>query len=144
MKVHEVGMEEFFSEVYQLQFQNQDIKEAMDLGYKGVQEAYEASKLEWARFYLIKHRKKVLATILEQRDGNLVYFTTVDLPGQNMRRYVKVMDKLSSDVIKCRDVLFVTVISWYEEAKHFLRLAGFRRYHINNKYEVWYKDGQQD
>ena len=144
MKVHNVDFEEFFYTVKDLQWQNQDIKESWDLGYKSPYDAFDKANSAWARFYLIKHKGKVLSAIMELRDGNMVYYTTVDLPGSNMRRYVKLMKKLSSDVIKYRDVLFVEVASWYKEAQHFLKLSGFRVYHYSATYQVWYKDGKQD
>ena len=144
MKVHTVDFEEFFAVVGNLQWQNTDIKESWDLGYKSPYDAFDKANSAWARFYLIKHRGKVLSAIMEQRDGNLVYFTTVDLPGSNLRRYVKVMRELSNKTIKCRDVIFVEVASWYKQAKKLLKLSGFKKYHITNKYEVWYKDGKQN
>jgi hypothetical protein len=144
MKLHKVDFEEFFYTIKDLQWQNQDIKESWDLGYKSPEDAFDKAKSAWARFYLVKHRKKVLSAIMEQRDGNFIYFTTVDLPGSNMRRYLRIMLKLVKDVIKCRDVLFVDVASWYVDAKRFLRLMKFKPYHITNKYETWYRDGKQN
>ena len=144
MKIHQVEFEEFFYTIKDLKWQNQDIKESWDLGYKSPYDAYDKANSAWARFYLIKHRKKVLSAIMELRDGNLIYFTTVDLPTHNIRRYVKLMRQLSDKTIKCKDVLFVEVASWYKEAKKFLKLAGFRQYHITPKYETWYKDGKQN
>jgi hypothetical protein len=144
MKLEEVGFEEFFGTIKDLQWQNQDIKESWDLGYKSPEDAFDKANTAWARFYLVKHRKDVLSATIEQRDGNLVYFTTTNLPKYNIRRYVKIMRTLSNKIIKCRDVLFVDVASWYVEAKKFLRLTGFRPYHITARYEVWCKDGKQN
>ena len=144
MKIEQVEFEEFFGTIKDLQWQNQDIKESWDLGYKSPYDAFDRANSAWARFYLIRHRKAVLSAIMEQRDGNLIYFTTTDLPNHNMHRYVHLMKQLSDKVIKCRDVLFVTVINWYKPAQRFIRLAGFRKYHISNDYTVWCKDGQQN
>ena len=142
MKIHTVEFEEFFATVQNLQWQNKDIKESWDLGYKSPYDAFNSANTDWARFYLVKHRGKVLSAILEQRDGILIYFTTVDLPGSNIRRYIRLMRKLSDDIIDCRDVLFVTVAPWYDEAKRFLRMMGFLVYHQSATYQEWYKHGK--
>jgi hypothetical protein len=142
MKTRMVEFEEFFATVKNLKWQNQDIKESWDLGYKSPYDAFDKANTAWARFYLIEDEGVVLSAILEQRDGTLIYFTTKALQGANLRKYLREMIALSDKVIECRDVLFVTVASWYIEARKFLRAAGFRRYHIESRYEVWGKDGK--
>ena len=142
MKLITVDFEEFFATVQNLQWQNQDIKESWDLGYKSPYDAFDKANSAWARFYLIKHRRTVLGAIMEQRNGSFVYFTTIDLQGSNIHAYIRLIKRLSDRIIKHRDVLFVDVASWYQEAKHTLKLVGFKPYHITARYEVWYKDGK--
>jgi len=144
MIVNTVEFEEFFATVKNLRYQNQDIKESWDLGYKSPYDAFDKANADWARFYLIEDKEAVICAIMEQRDGNLIYFTTVDLRSSNIVEYTKTMRKLSDKTIECRDVLFVEVAQWYNEAKRFLRMTGFKPFHIQAEYEVWYKDGKQN
>lgn len=144
MKIKEVSFEEFFATIKDIKWQNSDIKESWDLGYKSPYDAYDKANSHWARFYIGKASGTVISAIMEQRDGNIVYFTTVDFPNINMVKYIKILRKLTNKIIRCRDVLFVDVASWYRPAKRLLKLVGFRKYHITDKYEVWVKDGKQN
>ena len=145
MQVIQLNSEEFFEIIKELDWQNQDIKESWGLGYKSPEDAFKRANTSWARFYIVKHRTKVLTAILEQRDGHTINFTTTDLPSHNIARYIKLMTKLSDKIIKHRDVLFVEVAPWYTGAKRLLRLTGFRVLHKSADYERWYKDnGKQD
>jgi len=137
VKIQQVNREEFFDTIYSVQYQNSDILEAMQLGYKSVQDAYEASELPWARFYTIYNNKDVLGTILEQRDGVLVFYTTTKLHGSNIRSFVKELKKLVNDVTSCRDVVYTVVLDWHKDGQKLLRTVGFRQYKIYNNKSIW-------
>ncbi len=140
MYVLKVNWNDFIDVVEGLQYQNQDVLEVKQFGFKSVEDAYRKAQLPWARFYLIEDDGVILATILEQRDGVLTFFTTVDLPGKDMKAFTKLVRKLADEVTKCREVLFVRVASWYKPAKALLRLSGFRKYTIHNHSEIWVKE----
>ncbi len=140
MEILKVGWNDFIEVVEGLQYQNQDIIEVKQFGFKSVEDAYRKAQLPWARFYLIEDNGVILATILEQRDGVLTFFTTVDLPGKNMIEFSNILWKLADEVTACREVLFIRVASWYKPAKALLRLSGFRKHVIHNHTEIWIKE----
>ena len=142
MRIRTVEFEEFFATVKNLQYQNTDIKESWDLGYKSPYDAFERANSDWARFYMVKDRNVVVCAIMEQRNGTLIYFTTVDLLDSNFITYTKIIKKLLDDAIATRGVMFVEVANWYVKAKKFMKLLGLKPYHIKPRYQVWYKDGE--
>ena len=140
MEILKVNWNDFIDIVEGLQYQNQDVLEVKQFGFKSVEDAYRKAQLPWARFYLIEDDGVILATILEQRDGVLTFFTTVDIKGRDMKAFTKLVRDLADEVTKCREVLFVRVASWYKPAKTLLRLSGFRKYTIHNHSEIWVKE----
>jgi len=144
MKTHQVSIEEFYEVIPTLKFDPLATKEVLDLGFKSVEDAYMSANKAWARFYLVKHYGKVIAPILEQRDGNLVFFTTQYMKPKYTKLYIKEMRHISNSVIRKRGVLFVTVARWYKQAQKFLKIVGFKPHIITPRYEVWYKDGKQN
>jgi len=145
MVYNEVDYDTFMGIVDKVQYQNQDILEAMEFGYKNIPDAYMKAEHAWCRYWVISHEDKVLTTILEGRDGVLTYFTTTDLPGSNIRRYVKVLKKLVTKVTKCREVVFVKVVIWHKPALALLRTVGFRKYILENHNSIWvYEYGKQN
>ncbi len=145
MEIVRINNKQFFDTIENLQYQNQDIREAMDFGYKDVQDAYKHAELPWARFYLVKDKRKVLATILEQRDGVLFVYTTVDLPGSNIRGFVNVVKRLLNDTIKCKDVVYVMHARWHKPGMKLLKVLGFYEYKVYNHKSIWVKDnGKQN
>ncbi len=86
MEILKVNWNDFIEVVEGLQYQNQDVIEVRQFGFKSVEDAYRKAQLPWGRFYLIEDNGVILATILEQRDGVLTFFTTVDLKGKNMQK----------------------------------------------------------
>ena len=145
MIYREIKNYEFFELIENLTYQNQDIIEAKEFGFDSVQDAFWKAERSYARFWTISHKETVLATILEQRDGTLTFFTTVDLPTHSMRRFVKVLRKLVIKVTKCREAVFVRVASWYKPAQTLLRTVGFKPMVLENHYSIWvYEYGKQD
>jgi len=140
MIVKRLNEKEFFDIVDNLQYQNQDILEAIELGYKGVQDAYKQAELPWARFYMVKDKKDVLCTILEQRDGVLFVYTTTKLPGSNIRGFVKVLKKLLDKTVACKDVVYTTHVKWHKAGEKLLRVLGFRMHHVMNTKAIWVKE----
>ena len=140
MIVLKVNSKEFFEAVDNATYQNQDILEAMEFGYKGVQDAYRQAELPWARFYLVYNGKKLLASILEQRDGVLFVYTTTKLPGSNIRVFVKKLKHLLDNTVKCKDVVYTTHVRWHEPGKKLLKLLGFYEHKIYNHRSIWVKE----
>jgi len=140
MKAIRVSKKEFFDTIGDLRYQNQDIAEAIDFGYKSVQDAYRDAEIPWARFYVVKHRTKVLSTIMEQRDGVILVYTTVDLPGSNIRRYVKVVKKLLEDTVSCKDVVYTLHARFHTDGLKLLKLLGFYEWKVYNYNSVWVKE----
>ncbi len=138
--IERVDYNEFIDIVSTQQYQNQDILEAMEDGFKGIQEAYEAAERPWARFYVFKQNKDVLATAMEQRDGVVLFFTTVKLPESNLRVFRKELMQLTDDIVACKDVIYIKVVSWHKAGQRLLRSVGFKPYTINNKYQIWIKE----
>ena len=136
---------EFMELVNKAEFQNQDILEAWEFGYKDIPDAYIKAQHAWCRYWVISHEDKVLTLILEARDGTLTFFTTTNLPGNNIRRYVKILKKLVIKVTKCREVVFVKVATWHKPAIALLRTVGFKQYIIHNHNSIWvYEYGKQN
>jgi hypothetical protein len=145
MKIVRSNWNDFIEVVQKQKYQNQDIIEATQLGYKSIEDAYRSSELAWARFYIIMDKEAVIATILEQRDGVFTLFTTTNLPSCNIRDYIRTIRELSDEVVKCRDVVFTQVVSWYKPAMRILKLAGFRPHIKYNRRQIWVKEhGKQE
>ncbi len=137
MIIRTVEYLEFIEAVENSTFQNQDIIEVKQFGFKSVLEAFKGAELPWARFYLVEDKGAVLAAILEQRDGVVTFFTTTSLPGSDIRSFVKTVKDLTNSVLVGRNVLFIRVASWYKPAKALLRSIGFKAHTIRNQYEIW-------
>jgi hypothetical protein len=141
----EDSIEEFFGLIDTLTYQNEDILEAIDFGFDSVQDAFKEAERHYSRLWTIAHEGTVLTTILEQRDGTLVFFSTEELKGRSIRRYVKVLRKLVRHVTKCREVVFVRVAAWYKPAQKLLKTVGFKPMVLENHYSIWvYEYGKQD
>ncbi len=140
MIIDKVEYTEFFEAVSKATYQNQDILEAKEFGYKSVEHAFKRSELPWARFYLVRDNEEVLATIIEQRDGVLTFFTTTSLKGSNIREFIRLLRELSDTIIECRDVLFVRVATWHKSGLALLRTVGFKPRIINNNFQIWIKE----
>ncbi len=140
MQVIRLEKNEFLELIDTLHYQNQDIAEAMEFGYKNVQDAYKEAEMPWARFYMVEHRKKVLATIMEQRDGVILVYTTVDLPGSNLRRYVKVVKRLLDKTTNCKDVVYTLHANFHKDGIKMLKLLGFYEWKVYNYNSVWVKE----
>ena len=137
MKAIQVSEEQFFKMADKVQFQNADIKEAIDFGYENVQDAFRNQDLPWARYWVIKKRREVMAMILEQRDGVISMFTTTKLPGSNLIAFIHALRKLVIQVTRCCTVVFVRVASWHKPGITVLRLVGFHPYEITNHSQIW-------
>ena len=144
MRVENVQVDEFIELVSNVRFQEDDILEAKDYGFNSVLEAYQNAEHAWARYWVVYDGDKVITLILEERDGNLVYFTTTDLPNSSSRTYVKLMRTLVDNVTECREVVFVRTARWHKKAIALNRIVGFREMTISNHYSIWvYEYGKQ-
>jgi aldehyde:ferredoxin oxidoreductase len=144
MRIETVSVDKFMKLVNNVQFQNEDIREAVGYGFKDVPEAFIKAEHAWARYWVVYDIDKVITLILEARDGNLTYFTTTDLPTSNIVTYIKLMKNLVNDVTKCREVVFVRTARWYKKAISLNKVIGFKEMIITNNYSIWvYEYGKQ-
>lgn len=140
MKLIQYELLEFLSIVKEQKYNAKDTIEAKQFGHKSVQDAFRDAELAWARFYTVEDNGVVLAAILEQRDGNIIMFTTQHLKTANIREYIKILTKLGDDIIEHRDVIFIRVAGWYKEAQRLLKCCGLKPYIIENRMQIWVKE----
>ena len=145
MQIRRSNWNDFIEVVQKQTYQNQDILEARQFGYKSIEDAFKDAELPWARFYIVEDRKGILATILEQRDGVIILFTTTNLQKSNLREYIRTVKKLGDDIVECRDVIFIQVASWHKPALRLLKLTGFEPHIKHNHIQIWVKEnGKQN
>ena len=130
--------QEFLSVVCTLEYKDGDEAEAKELGYPSVSFLYHNTFMPYMRYFIIEDNdKKVLATIVLRRDGNIEYFITKDVTTNKVPSLVKTVKALADEVTAKLDVIFTTTLNSYEGAIEFNKLAGFNIIAINGKFSTW-------
>lgn len=136
MRILRVDRDRFFKKAKEIQYRNQDIREAFMLGCpKGVVQCFENANHHAAKYFIgYEDRKPKLAIIL-QRDGYLVFFIS-----KNIKRkiaLIKALKKIANRITKRCGAIYTRTANWYKEANRLNELIGFKKHILEDDFTVW-------
>ena len=130
--------QEFLSVVCTLEYKDGDEEEAKALGYPSVSFLYHNTFMPYMRYFIVEgNDKRILATIVLRRDGNIEYFITKDLTTNKIPSMIKTVRALADEVTAKLGVIFTTTLESYVGAIEFNKLVGFNKISINGKFSTW-------
>jgi len=132
-----VSREAFLLLITHLDFKDDDEKESREFtGGLGIVEMYKhRANHDYAKYYIVKDNEKILVTIMLQRDGSLIYFTTKDFTPNLTRGVIRSVRNLANKTVRKVDNIFVKTAPWYAEAIRFVKIIGFTQIRVN-KYDI--------
>jgi len=132
--------EQFLRLCSEVEYKENDQKEAVMYGYKDVVDLFRNVRNRWARHYIVMKGNDILCTITLDTSNNLHYFVTTRLVPQNTLGFVRKLKRLMEQEAQRVDVLFVHTALWYKEAVKFNELMGFKLMAQDTEEEtsVWY------
>jgi hypothetical protein len=142
MIVNKLNKKDFLAIVDTLDYKDKDEAEAKEFGSDSVKDSNHRANHWFAKYYTIVHDNKVIATIILQRDGFLVYFVTKDFTPNLTRKLIRTVKQLADDTIASVENIFTKTALSYDEALRFNKLVGFRLYLVSNSWTIWIYDGK--
>ena len=118
-------------------YKNQDIVEAIKFGNTSVANTYENANHDFAKYYTISFDDMVMATIMLQRDGNLIYFVTTSFTASYQFKMIREVRKLADDTVEKVGVIATVTATFYKEALQFNRIVGFTLWKNLPERSVW-------
>jgi len=131
----EVDRPTFIRYVDAISYRDDDEKEAREFGCVNVRHCYDKAKLEFARYFVVLEDDIPVATIVLQRDGQLVFFISKDV--KRPVALVKALRRLAKKTVKCCGPITTKTANWYKEALRFNEVIGFKLYKIRDRSQIW-------
>jgi hypothetical protein len=113
-------------------YRDDDEKEAKGFGCKSIADCYVKSNHEFARYFILTQDTHTVATVLLQRDGHIIFFTSKSII--HHISLIKSLIRLAKRESKCAGPLITKTASWYKEALRINRLIGFWPYKLYSDY----------
>jgi hypothetical protein len=140
MKIEKVDKNTFLQRANQVKFKHRDNREAQQMGFSNVKDAFARANHAWANYYVFSVGSNDVAFALEQRDGVFTFFVTQNMKESYALPLVRKLRKITDERARCTNVIMTSVAHWFSEAKRLLRIVGFVPFEIGNHFEVWIKE----
>ena len=135
--VRQYNKERFMNIVNQCKYKDKDEIEARQFLSANVEALYVSANHEFAKYYIVRFDNKIMATIMLERCGSLIYFVTKDFIPDYAFRLIKAVRRLADATVKRAGPITTTTADFYIEALRFNRLAGFELYKVKPRRTVW-------
>lgn len=138
MKAEFIDKKTFLETIKNIDFKENDIKEAQEFGCKDIYECYENVAQRYSRYVLIKEKSKTLVPIILDRCGYLTFFVSKELDPRKALSFVKEIKRLANWYTNNYETtIFVKVANWYREANRIVKLVGFKPYIQSDEYTIY-------
>ena len=132
MRIEELSRNDFLETIHDINYRDDDIKEAIEFGCNGVFDCYRRAKHSFAKYYIIYENDRPIVSVMLQRDGHIIFF--IDKVVHHPLRLVKKLKRFARTTAQHRGTIITKTASWYNEALHLNRLTGFKPWKVYNKY----------
>ncbi len=133
---------EFIDIVTSLKFKSYDNREAREFGRLNVYDSFSTANHRYAKYWTVSFDGKVLAAIMLQRDGNLIYFVTTDFISSYSFQVISDVKTMLNRFVPIGGPVFVTTANWYKQAVRFVGIVGFKKLSFNSAATKWVYDGK--
>jgi len=142
MTVEIVDKKTLLEKAENIEYREDDIKEAKQYGCKTVFECYKRASERYSRYFLVVDNNKVIAPIVLNRCGYLTFFVNKELSPNKAISFVRELKKLAKWYTdNYEKTIFVKTANWYKEAKRLNKLVGFKPYILRTSETIWVYNG---
>jgi hypothetical protein len=130
--IKEVDKDTFFATIPKIEYREDDEKEAVEYGTKGVVDCYYKSVHEFNKYFIAYEDNKPICPILLGRNGYITFFISKDV--NKPLPLIKELKDLARKTVDCCGPIVTKTASWYKEALRLNKLIGFKKYKLYNQY----------